>query len=103
MVPPGERIHVLCGYAEFPKEFLRPPRSLAERMYANITRWTRMERGGHFPALEQPAELAREIRAFFRTVRCSGGIISRGLTMRAKPPNVPVTGGWHRRLHHPCI
>jgi pimeloyl-ACP methyl ester carboxylesterase len=38
-------------------------------MYANITRWTRMERGGHFPALEQPAELAREIRAFFRTVR----------------------------------
>ncbi len=69
MVPPGERIHVPCGYAEFPKEFLRPPRSLAERMYGNITRWTKMERGGHFPALEQPEELAKEIRAFFRTVR----------------------------------
>jgi microsomal epoxide hydrolase len=69
IVPAGERIEVPCGYAEFPKDFLRPPRSLAERMYANITRWTRMERGGHFPALEQPAELAREIRAFFRTVR----------------------------------
>ena len=69
MVPPGERIHVPCGYAEFPKEFLRPPRSLAERMYGNITRWTKMERGGHFPALEQPEQLAKEIREFFRTVR----------------------------------
>jgi len=69
IVPPGERISVPCGYAEFPKEFLRPPRSLAERMYGNITRWTRMQRGGHFPALEQPVELAQEIRAFFRTVR----------------------------------
>jgi pimeloyl-ACP methyl ester carboxylesterase len=69
IVPPGERIQVPCGYAEFPKEFLRPPRSLAERMYGNITRWTKMERGGHFPALEQPEELAKEIRAFFRTLR----------------------------------
>jgi microsomal epoxide hydrolase len=69
IVPPGERIQVPCGYAEFPKEFLRPPRSLAERMYSNITRWTKMERGGHFPALEQPEELAKEIRAFCRTLR----------------------------------
>lgn len=69
IVPPDEPIRVPCGYAEFPKEFLRPPRSLAERMYGNITRWTMMERGGHFPALEQPEALAAEIRAFFRTVR----------------------------------
>jgi pimeloyl-ACP methyl ester carboxylesterase len=60
---------VPCGYADFPKEFLRPPRSLAEHMYGNITRWTTMERGGHFPAPEQPEALAKEIRAFFRTVR----------------------------------
>lgn len=69
MVPAGARIEVPCGYADFPKEFLRPPRSLAERMYGNITRWTPMARGGHFPALEQPEALAQEIRAFFRTVR----------------------------------
>ena len=69
IVPPGERIQVPCGYAAFPKEFLQPPRSLAERMYGNITRWTKMERGGHFPALEQPEQLAKEIREFFRTVR----------------------------------
>ena len=69
IVPKGERIDTPCGYAEFPKEILRPPRSLAERMYGNITRWTKMRRGGHFPALEQPAALAEEVRAFFRTVR----------------------------------
>jgi len=69
ILPLGKRIQVPCGYAQFPKEFLRPPRSLAERMYGNITRWTMMKRGGHFPALEQPEALAREIRAFFRTVR----------------------------------
>ena len=69
IVPEGDLVTVPCGYAEFPREFLTPPRSLAERMYANIVRWTRMERGGHFPALEAPAALAKEIRAFFRPLR----------------------------------
>ena len=57
------------GYAEFPKEILRPPRSVAERVYANIQRWTVMKKGGHFAALEQPEALASEIRAFFRPLR----------------------------------
>ena len=69
IVPEGELVTVPCGYAEFPREFLTPPRSLAERMYANIVRWTRMEHGGHFPALEAPDALAKEIRAFFRPLR----------------------------------
>jgi microsomal epoxide hydrolase len=30
---------------------------------------TRIERGGHFAALEQPEALAREIVAFFRPLR----------------------------------
>ena len=45
------------------------PRSVAERVYANIQRWTVTEKGGHFAALEQPEALAREIRAFFRPLR----------------------------------
>ena len=69
IVPEGEKVTVPCGYAEFPAEFLTPPRSLAERMYANITRWTKMKRGGHFPALEDPHALAEEIRAFFKPLR----------------------------------
>ena len=56
------------GYAEFPHEILRPPRSLAERQY-DIRRWSVMEKGGHFAALEQPELLAREIREFFRPLR----------------------------------
>ena len=67
-IPEGARIEVPTGYCEFPKEILRPPRSLAERTY-NIQRWTKMPRGGHFAALEQPEALAAEIRAFFRPLR----------------------------------
>jgi pimeloyl-ACP methyl ester carboxylesterase len=68
-IPDGARIQVPMGYAEFPKEILRPPRSLAEKMYADIRRWTRMPKGGHFAALEQPDLLAQEIREFFRPLR----------------------------------
>ena len=57
------------GYAEFPREILRPPRSLAERTYTDIRRWTRMPKGGHFAALEQPEALAHEIREFFSDLR----------------------------------
>ena len=68
-IPEGARIETPTGYTEFPKEILRPPRSFAERLYTNIQRWTVMEKGGHFAALEQPEPLAREIRAFFRPLR----------------------------------
>ncbi len=68
-IPDGARIHVPMGYAEFPKEILSPPRSAAEKMYADIRRWTKMPKGGHFAALEQPELLADEIRAFFRPLR----------------------------------
>ena len=52
------------GYSEFLCAILRPPRSLAERVYTDIRRWTVMPRGGHFAAMEQPALLAGEILAF---------------------------------------
>jgi microsomal epoxide hydrolase len=68
-IPDGEKIMVPTGYAEFPGEILHPPRSLAERTYGNIQRWTKMAKGGHFAALEQPELLAKEIREFFRPLR----------------------------------
>jgi microsomal epoxide hydrolase len=70
-IPEG-KIGVPTGYAEFRREILRPPRSLAERVYSDLRRWTKMERGGHFAALEQPAALAHEIREFFRPLRRPG-------------------------------
>jgi len=67
-VTKDRRIEVPTGYAEFPKEILSPPRSVAEKFY-NIQRWSVKQRGGHFAALEQPEVLADEIRAFFRQFR----------------------------------
>ncbi len=68
-IPDGATIDVPMGYAEFPREILRPPRSLAERTYTNIRRWRVMQRGGHFAAMEQPDALAQELREFFRPLR----------------------------------
>jgi pimeloyl-ACP methyl ester carboxylesterase len=67
-LPADRRIEVPTAYAVFPREILHPPRAWAERAY-NIRRWTVMPAGGHFAALEEPAALAADIRAFFREVR----------------------------------
>jgi pimeloyl-ACP methyl ester carboxylesterase len=68
-VPEDGSIRVPTGYCEFPHEILKPPRSLAERSFADIRRWSVMPEGGHFAALEQPQALAQEIREFFRPLR----------------------------------
>jgi pimeloyl-ACP methyl ester carboxylesterase len=68
-IPEGRTVDVPTGYAHFPAEILRPPRSLAERTYTDIRRWSIMPGGGHFAALEQPEALATEIREFFRPLR----------------------------------
>ena len=69
ILPTGEAITVPTGYAQFPREILKPPRSAASRVFKDIRRWSVMERGGHFAALEQPELLAGEVRAFFRELR----------------------------------
>ena len=63
-----EPITVPTGYADFPRELVRPPRGLVERAF-NIRRWTTMKAGGHFAALEEPEALAEDIRAFFHDLR----------------------------------
>ncbi len=67
-IPDGARIEVPTAYASFPREILHQPRAWAERVF-NIRRWTVMEAGGHFAALEEPEALAADIRAFFRELR----------------------------------
>jgi pimeloyl-ACP methyl ester carboxylesterase len=66
---PSQPVTVPTGYTAFPKEIIVPPRSIAEKTYTNIQRWTVMKRGGHFAAMEQPAALAAEIQQFFRELR----------------------------------
>ncbi len=64
---PG-RIERPCGFAIFPKEIMRLPRSWVERG-CNVVHWTEFDRGGHFAALEEPELLVRDIRDFFRPLR----------------------------------
>ncbi|MEU6248634.1 epoxide hydrolase family protein [Glycomyces sp. NPDC047010] len=63
-----ERVEVPTGVAVFPADLTHPPRAWAERTY-NVTRYTRMPRGGHFAAHEEPALLADDITEFFRPLR----------------------------------
>jgi pimeloyl-ACP methyl ester carboxylesterase len=69
MIPDGAAVTAPTAYAEFPKEMLHPPRSLAEPMFTDIRRWTIMPKGGHFAAMEQPQALAEDVRAFYRSLR----------------------------------
>ncbi|WP_158918575.1 epoxide hydrolase family protein [Caulobacter sp. S45] len=64
----SERVRPPLGVALFPHELSTPPRSWVERSF-NVERWTAMPRGGHFAAMEEPALLAEDIRAFFRPLR----------------------------------
>jgi microsomal epoxide hydrolase len=59
------------GYAAFPREIRRPPRSMAEKVYTDIRHWTVMPRGGHFAAMEQPDLLACDVATFFRPLRAA--------------------------------
>ncbi len=66
--PTNFRVDVPTGCALFPREILRPPRAWVEKLY-NVKRWTPMPAGGHFAAMEEPALLVDDIRAFFRPLR----------------------------------
>ena len=68
-IPEGRTVDVPTGYAAFPKEIRRPPRSIAEKTYIDIRQWTVMPKGGHFAAMEQPDALARDVQSFFRPLR----------------------------------
>lgn len=62
------RVAVPVGCAIFPHEIVYAPRRWVETRY-NVTHWTKMPRGGHFAAMEEPKLLAEDIRAFFGTIR----------------------------------
>jgi microsomal epoxide hydrolase len=68
-IPDGKTVDVPTGYAAFPREIRRPPRSIAQRAYTDLRHWTLMEKGRHFSAMEQPAALAADLQQFFRPLR----------------------------------
>ncbi|MFD6066194.1 epoxide hydrolase family protein [Amycolatopsis lurida] len=56
----------------FPADPWPTARRWAERRYRNLHRWTELDRGGHFPGLEQPDLLVSEIRETFRDLPVNG-------------------------------
>jgi len=65
----GLPIKIPTALALFPKEYLEcAPRSYVERIY-NIHRWSKMPKGGHFAALEQPDLLVKDIQKFARSLK----------------------------------
>ncbi len=67
------RVTVPTALAIFPYDLHQAPREWAERCYA-LTRYTRMSRGGHFAAHEEPALLAEDIAGFFSDLREGQGM-----------------------------
>ena len=57
-----------AGGTVFPYELQRPSRSEAQQRFRDLRYWSEPERGGHFPALEQPELFVDEITACFRTL-----------------------------------
>ncbi len=70
---PGPVVTVPAGFALVGWSGGPPPEEADARAFSDVRRVTRMPRGGHFLAGEEPALLAEELRAFFRPLRASGG------------------------------
>ena len=63
------QVDVPTGVAHFPKEIFSPVRSWAESTYTDIRQWTKMPKGGHFAAFEQPDLFVEDVRSFFAQIR----------------------------------
>ena len=64
-----KKINIPTGIAIFPKEMSEwPPESYLNRIF-NIKQMNKYEFGGHFPALETPSILIKDIRNFFNSIK----------------------------------
>ena len=63
-----KKISIPTGIAMFPKEMSAwPPKSYIEKIF-NVKHISKMDEGGHFPALEKPRLLIGDIRQFFKNL-----------------------------------
>ncbi len=66
---PAPADSVPVGFTDFASEIWGAPRSWAELAYPTLSYYNKADRGGHFPAWEQPELLSTEIRAAFASLR----------------------------------
>jgi pimeloyl-ACP methyl ester carboxylesterase len=62
-------VAVPVGFTTFPGEIWAAPRSWVETAYPDLAYFTAVDRGGHFPAWEEPELFAAELRAAFKSQR----------------------------------
>jgi microsomal epoxide hydrolase len=72
VVPPP--LPVPLAVAVCPHDAALPIRPIAERRFPNIVQWSEFDRGGHFPAMEEPNLFVEDVRSFVRALR--GGVAS---------------------------
>ncbi|MDX6283898.1 MAG: hypothetical protein QOH03_4969 [Kribbellaceae bacterium] len=66
----AKNISIPFAISVFPGELYEAPRTWAERAYPdNLLHFNKLDRGGHFPAWEEPQLLAEELRTAFRSLR----------------------------------
>jgi pimeloyl-ACP methyl ester carboxylesterase len=65
--PPPVSIPV--GFTTFPGEIFQAPRSWVEQGYPSLTYFSKVDKGGHFAAWEEPELFSSEVRAAFRSLR----------------------------------
>ena len=65
--PVGVTIPV--AVSAFPDEVYQCPRNWAEEAYPKLVHYNKLDKGGHFPAWEQPKLFVEELRAGLRSLR----------------------------------
>jgi pimeloyl-ACP methyl ester carboxylesterase len=63
----GVKLPTACSV--FPDEMYEAPRSWVEKAYPNLIHFSRLPKGGHFAAWEQPEFMTAEIRTAFEPLR----------------------------------
>jgi pimeloyl-ACP methyl ester carboxylesterase len=64
-----KNVSIPVAVSVFPGEFYQTPRSWAERAYPKLVHYNQLDKGGHFPAWEQPKLFVEELRAGLRSLR----------------------------------
>jgi pimeloyl-ACP methyl ester carboxylesterase len=65
--PPAVTVPV--GFTTFPGEIWAAPRSWVETIYPDLAYFNEVDKGGHFPAWEEPQLFSAEVRAAFTSLR----------------------------------
>jgi pimeloyl-ACP methyl ester carboxylesterase len=64
-----KHVAIPVAFSAFPDEVCQAPQTWVERAYPRLIYYNRPEKGGHFPAWEQPEALTEDVRAGFRSLR----------------------------------